>query len=251
MAASHNRLWRRICHQSKLWNSAATPRILVTQQHFLATTPMLQPRRIHNPTLLSLATSTSFSTQAAASSSSSDDDDSDDSDFSDFSDFSDSDSDVEELGKGKSKKGKSVSTTKRDVSKDFQFDREDVSSETLMKDRLIISNLNFATNRNDLWELCEAYGTVTDVHLPSNKNRDYHNRGFGFVTFEKDDDAQRALDSLAGVQFNNRQLRAGFARMDTKSRGPPTPPASCVQWEISGNFGFVFLLTCHRGSLGL
>ena len=91
-----------------------------------------------------------------------------------------------------------------------------------MKDRLIISNLNFSTNRNDLWELCENYGTVTDVHLPANRNRDFHNRGFGFVTFESDKEAANAMENIAGIMFNSRQLRVGFARKDTE-RGLATP----------------------------
>merc|ERR1719206_900744 len=197
MATSHNRLWRRICHQSQLLHTAATPRFIVSQQHYVCTTPTLQPRRVSNTNLLSpSATLTSaFTTKAAASSS--DDSDDSDSDFSDFSDFTDSDSDVEDFVPGKSQTKSSPNKTSSSPKKsDFQFDREDVSSEQLMKDRLIVSNLNFSTNRNDLWELCEAYGTVTDVHLPANKNREYHNRGFGFVTFEKDEEAARALDNL-------------------------------------------------------
>ena len=141
--------------------------------------------------------------------------------MSDFSDFTDSDSDSDtdidfgsDLKQTQPKESQSPSK--------FQFGRDEVPDDALMKDRIIISNLNFSTNRNDLWELCENYGTVTDVHLPANRNRDFHNRGFGFVTFESNEDAANAMENIAGIMFNSRQLRVGYARKDTE-RGSSTP----------------------------
>ena len=191
-------------------NSSSTARFIVTQKHsFFGNTVPLRPWTHSIP--LTKHQSSSFATQSK------DDADDSDSDFSDFSDFSDSDdSDSDDIDVLSTNKGGGKSTAKRDVLSSSSS--SSMGEGQLMKDRLIISNLNFSTNRNDLWELCEHYGTVTDVHLPANRNRDFHNRGFGFVTFENEDDAQKALDAVAGTMFNSRQLRAGFARAESAER---------------------------------
>eukprot|EP01084_Bolivina_argentea_P127498 225472_1 len=85
----------------------------------------------------------------------------------------------------------------------------------LMMNRLIISNLDYNTSQTDIWKLCQNYGRVIDVHLPSNKNSDLYNRGFGFVTFDNDKHAQIALDKISGIMFNSRELKIDFAMKPT------------------------------------
>eukprot|EP01084_Bolivina_argentea_P107530 192264_1 len=211
MASAKHRLFHRISYFNPLSNKSAF-RLILSQKQCISisnlpskTIFVSNPHAISTNHLSTKHTLRSFTKMNTKK----DDDDDDDSDFSDFSDFSDSDdSDVDE----KMTKQTRTPTTNQ---KQWQFDHGEISPDLLMKDRLIISNLNFSTNRNDIWELCENYGSVVDVHLPANKNRDFHNRGFGFVTFETDKDAQNALDNIAGSMFNSRQLRAGYARRDT------------------------------------
>ena len=211
--ATNYRLLHRMSSHSKLFRTILTQKQCITTASTLNSKPLSvsNQQQLFNTNILKKHL---FATKAAKDSDSDSDDSDFDSDDSDF-DFTDSDdSDVEDNIKQKNVSEFSENQKK----KAWEFGHDSVSPDMLMKDRLIVSNLNFSTNRNDLWELCENYGTVTDVHLPSNKNRDFHNRGFGFVTFETDEMAQNALDNIAGIMFNSRQLRAGFARKETERR---------------------------------
>eukprot|EP01084_Bolivina_argentea_P286658 491777_1 len=237
MSSTNYRLFNRICH-SKVFNSIANSRIILTQKQCIATISnihnkicILNPKKISNNNLFTNNYTFSFTTKSK------DDEEFDtDSDLSDLSDFSDLDSDSDEEDKVKTKQQKPNDNQ-------WKFGHSDIPEEALMKDRLIISNLNFSTNRNDLWELCENYGTVIDVHLPANKNRDFHNRGFGFVTFETDKYAANALENVAGIMFNSRQLRSGYARKDTEKTSVHNPTSQKLRdrsdFQFQSNSGSV------------
>merc|ERR1719273_1337068 len=175
--ATNYRLLQKISH-SKIFRTVLTQKQCITTTSNLNSKLFSIPNQHHlfNP---NIHQKHSFSSKAAKDSDSDDSDDDDDDSDSDF-DFTDSDdSDSEDSIKQNKKSVSEYSENQK--KKQWEFGHDNISDEQLMKDRLIISNLNFSTNRNDLWELCENYGTVTDVHLPANRNRDFHNRGFGFV----------------------------------------------------------------------
>ena len=74
--------------------------------------------------------------------------------------------------------------------------------------KLYVGNLSYQARSNDLRELFEAYGQVTDVHLIE---RDGMMKGFGFVEFATADEAKAAKTELDGKELLNRAMRVDFA----------------------------------------
>lgn len=84
--------------------------------------------------------------------------------------------------------------------------------------RLYVGNLAWATTRDGLSDAFSAFGLVTDAHVSVDRNSG-RSRGFGFVTFENQDDAIRARDELNDTDLDGRIIRIDFAR--PRSERPP------------------------------
>jgi RNA recognition motif-containing protein len=70
---------------------------------------------------------------------------------------------------------------------------------------IYVGNLNYRVRENDLRSLLEQYGTVENVKVV--KDRDTgRSKGFGFVEFAEDSDAQRAIEELDEKEFEGRNL---------------------------------------------
>lgn len=87
-----------------------------------------------------------------------------------------------------------------------------------MGKKLYVGNLAFAVSDRDLRELfaqagsCESAAIVTDRATG-------RSRGFGFVTMQSDDDAQKAIAQLNGQDFRGRTLTVSEARERETTRG--------------------------------
>lgn len=67
------------------------------------------------------------------------------------------------------------------------------------------------TRESDLQELFRAFGPIQRVYLA--KDRDTQmSRGFAFVTFMRSEDAQRAMDRLAGYGYDHLILQIEWAK---------------------------------------
>ncbi len=80
--------------------------------------------------------------------------------------------------------------------------------------KLYVGNLPYSTTEDDLKEMFAAYGTVTSVSLINDRETG-RSKGFGFVEFENDDDAKKAIDALHGQDFGGRALVVNEARPKT------------------------------------
>jgi cold-inducible RNA-binding protein len=80
-----------------------------------------------------------------------------------------------------------------------------------MSTKLFVGNLSFNTTENDLQELFAAYGAVQSVDLITDRMTG-RPRGFGFVTMENKDDADKAVAALHGKNFDGRDLTVNEAR---------------------------------------
>ena len=90
-----------------------------------------------------------------------------------------------------------------------------------MSTKLFVGNLSFSTTENDLQDLFAAYGPVTDVNLIMDKVTG-RPRGFGFVTMEGAEDAQKAIAALHGKNLGGRDLTVNEARpREERPRGGP------------------------------
>lgn len=86
--------------------------------------------------------------------------------------------------------------------------------------KLYVGNLPYNTSEEDLKELFSAHGTVTSVSLISDRETG-RSKGFGFVEFENDDEAKKAIDALHGQDFGGRALVVNEARPKTERPDRP------------------------------
>jgi RNA recognition motif-containing protein len=77
--------------------------------------------------------------------------------------------------------------------------------------KLYVGNLSFETTENDLQDLFEQHGQVTDVALIDDKMTG-RSRGFAFVTMGDTASGTAAINALNGKQVQGRALTVNEAR---------------------------------------
>jgi len=77
--------------------------------------------------------------------------------------------------------------------------------------KLYVGNLSFETTENDLQDLFEQHGKVTDVALINDKMTG-RSRGFGFVTMGDAASGTAAMNALNGTEVQGRALTVNEAR---------------------------------------
>ena len=80
-----------------------------------------------------------------------------------------------------------------------------------MNTKLYVGNLSYDATENDLQDAFQAFGTVTDVNLITDRATG-RSRGFAFVTFATPEAARAALDGLSGKDLKGRSLKISEAR---------------------------------------
>lgn len=80
-----------------------------------------------------------------------------------------------------------------------------------MNSKMYVGNLSFDATQNDIQELFSQYGTVTDVHLPTDRTTG-RMRGFAFVTMDSPEAMNAAITALNGQKFLGRALTINEAR---------------------------------------
>ena len=78
-----------------------------------------------------------------------------------------------------------------------------------MGKKLFVGNLSFQSTDDDLQVAFEQYGEVEDCKIILDRETG-RSRGFGFVTFCSEEDAEKAL-SMDGQELGGRNLRVNFA----------------------------------------
>jgi len=80
-----------------------------------------------------------------------------------------------------------------------------------MSKKLFIGNIAWTATDADLQELFSQHGPVEEAIII--KDRDSgRSKGFGFVTFENDADADAAIDALNDQSFQDRDISVSEAR---------------------------------------
>ena len=77
--------------------------------------------------------------------------------------------------------------------------------------KLYVGNLSFETTENDLQDLFEQHGKVTDVALINDKTTG-RSRGFGFVTMADAASATAAMNAFNGKEVQGRALTVNEAK---------------------------------------
>ena len=75
-----------------------------------------------------------------------------------------------------------------------------------MSTKIYVGNLAYGTTENEMQEMFSEHGSVRDIQLIINKlTGDF--RGFGFLTMNDEDDAERAIEALNGTVLNGQFLK--------------------------------------------
>jgi RNA recognition motif-containing protein len=77
--------------------------------------------------------------------------------------------------------------------------------------KLYVGNLSYQAREQDLQDLFSQFGTVSSVSLISDKFTG-RSKGFAFVEFENDDEANRAIEDLHESEFMQRNIIVNEAR---------------------------------------
>jgi RNA recognition motif-containing protein len=77
--------------------------------------------------------------------------------------------------------------------------------------KLYVGNLPFSATEESLRELFEQHGSTVSVRVITDRETG-RSRGFGFVEFENEGNAEKALQALDGAEMDGRSLRVNEAQ---------------------------------------
>lgn len=83
--------------------------------------------------------------------------------------------------------------------------------------KVFVGNLNYRTTKEELIEFLSPAGEIVDAFLPTDRETG-RPRGFGFVTFATEDQAQACIEQFDGVEMSGRRLNINKA--DDRGRKP-------------------------------
>jgi len=79
--------------------------------------------------------------------------------------------------------------------------------------KIYVSNLPFSTSESDFEKLFSIYGVLENVKLITDR-RTGQSRGFGFITYASQNDAESAL-AMNGEELKGRKLVVNMAKEKT------------------------------------
>ena len=79
----------------------------------------------------------------------------------------------------------------------------------MQQNKLFVGNLPFNSNESDLQEAFEQFGEIDEIRVITDRETG-RSKGFAFITFAENDDANSAL-AMDGKDMNGRALRVNFA----------------------------------------
>ena len=87
-----------------------------------------------------------------------------------------------------------------------------------MSKKLFVGSLSWNTDDRGLREAFAAHGEISEAVVISDRDTG-RSRGFGFVTFEDDDAADKAVAALNGTELDGRTIRVDVAQAKERNRG--------------------------------
>jgi len=80
-----------------------------------------------------------------------------------------------------------------------------------MNSKIYIGNLSFNTSEAELRDAFGAFGTLTDVFVPTDRETG-RPRGFAFVTFSTAEESAQAIEKMNGTELDGRALTVNEAK---------------------------------------
>jgi len=76
---------------------------------------------------------------------------------------------------------------------------------------IYVGNLDFKVSENEMEELFTEFGTVSSCKLIIDKYSG-RSKGFGFVTMDNEEEANKAISELNGTSFKDREIVVNEAK---------------------------------------
>ena len=80
-----------------------------------------------------------------------------------------------------------------------------------MANKLFVGNIEWGATEDDLQKLFSEYGDIEEAVIIKDRFSG-RSKGFGFVTFVKEEDAAKAIEALDGHDLNGRNLAVSEAK---------------------------------------
>jgi RNA recognition motif-containing protein len=94
-----------------------------------------------------------------------------------------------------------------------------------MGNKIYVGNLPFSIGQDELKEAFSKFGDIEEAVVISDKFSG-RSKGFGFVTFGKDEEAAKAVSEMNGKDLSGRELKVSEARpMDSDKSGSSSRPS--------------------------
>ena len=76
---------------------------------------------------------------------------------------------------------------------------------------IYVGNLSYEVNQEDLTEVFSEYGTVRQVHMPTDRETG-RLRGFAFVEMATEAEEDKAIEALNGAEWMERTMKVNKAK---------------------------------------
>ncbi len=80
-----------------------------------------------------------------------------------------------------------------------------------MSNKLFVGGLSWDTDDNGLRDAFEPYGEIREAKVITDRETG-RSRGFGFVTYNSPDDANKAMEAMNGASLDGRNLKVDIAQ---------------------------------------
>jgi cold-inducible RNA-binding protein len=87
-----------------------------------------------------------------------------------------------------------------------------------MSKKLFVGSLSWGVNDDALKSAFGVHGEISEAVVINDRDTG-RSRGFGFVTFEDDDAADKAVAALNGTELDGRTIRVDVAQAKERSGG--------------------------------
>jgi nucleolin len=83
-----------------------------------------------------------------------------------------------------------------------------------MSNKLFVGGISYSTSEDSLRDAFSKFGNVTEVRIVTDRESG-RSKGFGFVTFETDEEANNAASELDGAEIDGRNIKVESATAES------------------------------------
>ena len=116
------------------------------------------------------------------------------------------------ISKSSNNDAKNKELLKNKRKRETEFNDYEYEDENISNNKLLIKNLAFEANKEELRKLFKVYGQVKNLRLPS--KIDGTHRGFAFIEFMSHEEAQKAFKELQNTHFYGRKIVIEWAKQE-------------------------------------